>query len=75
MINLKGIEMEAMMRDLNGVTKQAENLVNSAMQDDVMQLMTDDQKREMRDARKTLKNINSKNMAKMSAILSKFKGK
>jgi hypothetical protein len=75
MINLKGIEMEAMMRDLNGVTKQAENLVNSAMQDDVMHLMTDDQKREMRDARKTLKNINSKNMAKMSAILSKFKGK
>lgn len=75
MINLKGIQMEAMMRDLNGVTKQAENLVNSAMQEDVMHLMTDDQKREMRDARKTLKNINSKNMAKMSAILIKFKGK
>lgn len=75
MINLKGIEMHAMMRDLNGVTKQAENLVNGAMQDDVMALMTDDQKREMRDARKTLKNINSKNMAKMSDILNKFKGK
>ncbi len=73
MINLKGIEMEAMMRDLNGVTKQAENLVNSTMQSDVMDLMTDDQKKEMRAARKTLKNINSKNMAKMSAILSKFK--
>tara|TARA_R110001606_G_scaffold324091_2_gene470868 strand:+ start:213 stop:440 length:228 start_codon:yes stop_codon:yes gene_type:complete len=73
MINLQDFDMPKMVKSLNTVTKQAEALTNAAMSSDLMDLMTDDQKKQMRDARKNLKAVNSKDLAKMSAILEKFK--
>lgn len=73
MINLQGLDMEAMVKGLNTVTKEAEKLVSSTMSDDITELMTDDQKNQMRDARKNLNAIKSMDLTKMSDVLKKFK--
>ena len=71
MINLQDFDMQKMVKSLNVVTKQAEILTKSAMSSDVMDLMTDDQKKQIIDARKNLKAINSMDLAKMGDILEK----
>jgi hypothetical protein len=73
--SLGDFDMSAMVKGLNTATKQAENLTNSALSDDVLSLMTDDQKKQVYDARKKLKSINSKDLAKMNDIFEKFKNR
>ena len=67
-INAKG-----MMDSVDFLTKESKKILNELNKNGLNDLMTDDQKKQVNDAKKNLTGLGSKDMVKINEVLNKFK--
>tara|TARA_R110002049_G_C9040307_1_gene552695 strand:+ start:601 stop:810 length:210 start_codon:yes stop_codon:yes gene_type:complete len=67
-INAKG-----MMDSVDFLTKESKKILNELNKNGLNDLMTDDQKKQVNDAKKNLNGLGSKDMVKINEVLNKFK--